>query len=668
MDAKRFLQEFGYIANASNGVLKLRELVLQFAISGKLVDRHEPTVTAVEEIDRAKELKIDYEKNHKIRKSKKKDVNIVIPFSIPDHWATVELDELALYIQRGKSPKYTSFGKCKVISQKCVQWAGFDMEPAKFVTDSSLGTYGKERYLVENDLLLNSTGTGTVGRINVISSLDSQFLVVADSHVTVIRLANANSRFIWCVLASPWAQARIDPDHIEAIVSGSTKQVELNTSTVKGLPIPFPPVEEQTRIVEKVDELMVLCDQLEQQQQKKRKLQNQLRKATLDAVATATSPFELKQHWQRLEANFQNLFSQPEDVEELRLTVKELAIQGKLSQSEITDSDVDRMLEVVSSEIETLKNEGEIKTRKNSAPIDYAQAPFEIPKHWRWKRFPELGVFGRGKSKHRPRNDPKLFTPGVYPLVQTGEVARSTRYITEVHSRYSEFGLNQSKLWKENTLCITIAANIADSGILTFDACFPDSVVGFQPCNELKGNIEYFLTFIETAKARLLEFAPSTAQKNINLAILDSVLIPIPPKDEMTKIVNILNIYDQQCDALKSLLIKQIEVSKLLTTVVVNSFTGLTAFDEEKPMKTPKTELAVSVVLGTIFPAKKESAPLASLVSRANGEIQAKDLWQHSGMDIDTFYAQLKTEVAHGWIAEPEEAVMNVLGESDNND
>ena len=105
--------------------------------------------------------------------------------------------------------------------------------------------------------------------------------------------------------------------------------------------------------------------------------------------------------------------------------------------------------------------------------VNEADEPFQLPLGWTWARFPEVGIFGRGKSKHRPRNDPSLFKDGTHFFVQTGDVARSHGRITSYSSKYNEIGLAQSKKWPKGTLCITIAANIADSGILSFDACFP---------------------------------------------------------------------------------------------------------------------------------------------------------------------------------------------------
>ena len=142
------------------------------------------------------------------------------------------------------------------------------------------------------------------------------------------------------------------------------------------------------------------------------------------------------------------------------------------------------------------------------------------------KTLPEFGEFGRGVSKHRPRNAPELLG-GKYPLIQTGDVANANLYITDYESTYSEEGFKQSKMWKAGTLCITIAATIAKTAILTFDSCFPDSVVGFTP-NEKTNSlfINYWFSFFQKI---LEEQAPAVAQKNINLQVLSELKIITPP-------------------------------------------------------------------------------------------------------------------------------------------
>jgi type I restriction enzyme S subunit len=166
---------------------------------------------------------------------------------------------------------------------------------------------------------------------------------------------------------------------------------------------------------------------------------------------------------------------------------------------------------------------------------DTFQEPYELPQGWRWLRLPEVGELDRGKSRHRPRNDPRLFG-GKYPFIQTGEVRAADRYLSSCSETYNDFGLQQSLLWPVETVCITIAANIAETSILAFEACFPDSIVGFLADVD-KVHAAYVEYFIRTARDDLSTFAPATAQKNINLDILSSVRVPVAPVIEQEEIV-----------------------------------------------------------------------------------------------------------------------------------
>ena len=173
----------------------------------------------------------------------------------------------------------------------------------------------------------------------------------------------------------------------------------------------------------------------------------------------------------------------------------------------------------------------------------------KIPLEWRYIPLKELGDLGRGKSKHRPRNDPKLFDDGKYPFIQTGEVKAATKTITSHTKKYGDFGLQQSKLWPKGTLCITIAANIAETAFLGIDACFPDSVVGFTP----NGTVlpEYIRYFIESQKRRLWAFAPATAQKNINLDTLENLIVPYCNVQEQQAVLSEIESRLSVCDSIE---------------------------------------------------------------------------------------------------------------------
>jgi type I restriction enzyme S subunit len=159
---------------------------------------------------------------------------------------------------------------------------------------------------------------------------------------------------------------------------------------------------------------------------------------------------------------------------------------------------------------------------------------------WMERRLQDVSLeFGRGRSRHRPRNDPSLYG-GEYPFIQTGDVRGSNHYITEFSQTYNETGLAQSKLWPAGTICVTIAANIAETGILSFDACFPDSVIGIvvDPKKTMNEYVEYLL---QSVQARLKAQGKGSAQDNINLGTFENEVFPFPSLSEQAHIVDRLN-------------------------------------------------------------------------------------------------------------------------------
>jgi len=214
------------LTESQEGIASLRSLIIELAVQGRL---HEGSSL--------RELSSD---------------------GLPSHWTRGQLENFADYIQRGKGPKYVDRSPVPVVSQKCVKWSGFDLSEARFVDPLSLSSYKEDRFLRMGDLLWNSTGTGTVGRTALFVPSDKFSKVVADSHVTIVRTTSLVPRFLWCWSASPVVQAQV-----LGATTGSTNQQELNLSTIKALPIAFPTEDEQREIVERVDQLMLLCDELE---------------------------------------------------------------------------------------------------------------------------------------------------------------------------------------------------------------------------------------------------------------------------------------------------------------------------------------------------------------------------------------------------------------------
>lgn len=161
---------------------------------------------------------------------------------------------------------------------------------------------------------------------------------------------------------------------------------------------------------------------------------------------------------------------------------------------------------------------------------------------WSHKKLNELGFVGRGKSRHRPRNDTSLYE-GAYPFIQTGDVKSANFYISEYSQTYNEKGLSQSKLWEPNTLCITIAANIAETAILKIKACFPDSIVGFI-ADQKEADVRFIKYYIDSIKLSMQNVSKGTTQDNLSLDKLLTFDFLTPPLPTQHKIASILSAYD----------------------------------------------------------------------------------------------------------------------------
>ncbi len=255
--------------------------------------------------------------------------------------------------------------------------------------------------------------------------------------------------------------------------------------------------------------------------------------------------------------------------EQIRIAKKLDSLLTKVQSAQAKLEKIPTLLNRYCQSVLAAATTGKLSNNNNSLELDSKG----FPKNWTYKRFKELGELSRGKSKHRPRNDPKLYG-GDYPFIQTGAVAQSDGWIKNHNKTYSEFGLSQSRLFPENTLCITIAANIANTAILTYPVCFPDSVVGFiadeSICNEI-----YIKYLIDIFKEDLELLAPATAQKNINLGILNSLDLPVPSLEEQKEIVRrVENLFSLADHVEKQYQKAKTQVDRLTQSILAKAFRG----------------------------------------------------------------------------------------------
>ncbi|EJG1065272.1 restriction endonuclease subunit S [Vibrio parahaemolyticus O1] len=543
------------------GIKKLRELILELAVRGKLVPQDPNDEPASVLLERIAAEKAQLVKEKKIKRSKALPLVSTDeqPFQLPKGWAWERIGTFGV-VGTGATP---SRAKPEYWEPAEFNWVSSGETSELFVSATKERISGLA--LEETNVSIYPKGTLIVAmygqgktRGQITELLDSAGTNQACAAIQLVELSQGHKSYVKLFFRKAYLDLRSQ--------SAGGAQPNLNVGKISNTVIPVPPLPEQHRIVAKVDELMALCDQLEQQTETSIEAHQVLVTTLLDTLTNSADADDLMQNWARISEHFDTLFTTEESIDQLKQTILQLAVMGKLVPQDPSDEPAAELLKRIAEEKAQLVKDKKIKKQKALPPISEDEKPFELPSGWEWCRLPDLGELARGKSKHRPRNDPKLYENGNIPLVQTGDVARANGTILTYTAKYNEFGLAQSQLWPKGTLCITIAANIADTATLGFDACFPDSVVGYTPY-EKSIPTTYFDYFIQTAKANLEKFAPSTAQKNINLEILSNVLVPCPATQEFQRIVDKIYEIASICEALK----RQVKDSQIIQTKLTNA-------------------------------------------------------------------------------------------------
>ena len=569
MNAERLLAHYERIADAPDAIDRLRRFILDLAVRGKLVPQDPNDEPASELLKRIAKEKARLVKVGEIRKQPTLQP---IPepealYSLPKTWTWVRLGDIFDYdVGTKRDPKELEKSLWlleledieKDTSKTVHRLRVSDRNPQSTKSEFQHGDilYGKLRPYLNKVVVADEPGYSSTEIVAI-----RPFLRLYPEYCAV---AFRRPDFV---------------AYVERLGRG-TKMPRLRTPDAVVAPFPLPPLAEQHRIVAKVDELMGLCDRLAAARAEREATRDRLAAASL-ARLNAPDPETFQDDARFVLGALPALTARPDQIKRLRQTILNLAVRGKLVQQDPNDEPASELLKRIAKEKARLVKEGKAKRQDALAEIQINQAPFDLPDGWVWGRFPEVGTFGRGKSKHRPRNDPALFDGGQHLMIQTGDVARSQGFIKTYTNKYNDFGLSQSFKWPKGTLCITIAANIADSGILSFDACFPDSVVGFIPVSMFE-NARYFEYFVRTAKANLLEFAPATAQKNINLEILTQVLIPLPPLAEQHRIVAKVDALMALCDRLEASLTATADTRRrLLDALLAEALAPVAARERE---------------------------------------------------------------------------------------
>ncbi|MEM5345793.1 restriction endonuclease subunit S [Paraburkholderia azotifigens] len=576
MDAQQFLAEFSYIANAPGGVERLRTLVLQLAVQGRLFNRQGP-------------------------------------------WRRYVLGELGKWGSGGTPAKTHA------------DYYGGDI-PWLVIGDLNDGDVRSASATITQKGLANSAaklippGALLIGMYGSIGKLGITGIPCATNQAIAHCIVNerlALTRYLFIFV-------RANRGILFAQGKGLAQQ-NISQTILKAQRIDLPSVEEQSHIVAKVDELMALCNQLEAQQQVRRNLQNALRQATLQALPNAQSPHELQDSWHRLQANLGYLFSEPGDVRLFRDALIDLALRG------------------------VLLPESKLATQDDSSGNGLGP----LPTGWEWKTLVDLSEYITSGSRGW-----KAYTSSAGDSFIRSQDIRQDALIFDSPAfvNLPERVEGKRTLVRPGDLLLTITGGNVGRCAVTPDLpnkAYVSQHVALIRLHEpnLSEFVHFWMVNAFGGRAFLARYIYGD-KPGLNLAQVGSVPIPVPPASALSEILASLRRHQELCGELAQLLDAKCDVAIRLSVAAVAALTGVTLEqNQDTSVKAPQTELVAPLCLGTP-PDVKTQAPLATILARHNGEMTARDLWQRFGGEIDAFYAQLKTEVTHGWIAVPAVAEM----------
>jgi type I restriction enzyme S subunit len=591
MNPERLLKHFNEIAEAPDAIPRLRRFILDLAVRGKLVEQDpadEPAAKLLMKIEAEKKRLVEageIPKDKPLSPIKKAEV----PFDIPQNWSWARLRYVASYIQRGKSPQYAGGEGRPVISQKCVQWDGLHLEWAKAITPESLESYEPIRFLRDGDLLWNSTGTGTIGRVVRVGHPDEG--LVCDSHVTVVRCLLVDERFI-CI----WLRSGHVYGTIEERAAGATNQVELTAGIANNQITPIPPLAEQHRIVAKVDELMALCDEMEAAQQKRERRRDRLVAATLNGLGmdslgrdvsgmdvfgrpndpnipqsegrdrSPNGPQSIKsgafgESALPCETALPKFFlthltcltTRPEHIQQFRQTILNLAVRGKLVPQDPNDEPAAGLLMRITTEKKKLMAGAEIAKSAYGSEVETISGPSAIPSQWLWVTWESIAL-KIGDIDHEMPETVKVGIPYISPrdffpnnridfngakTVSEADFIRLSGKIKPdkgdiIYPRYGTIG--------ENRL-----VDVQRNFLASYSCAVIKVLHGF-----INPKYQYFFSISDLTRGQAKAAENKATQANVGIKSIKAFRFPLPPLAEQNRIVVKVEELMRLCDELES--------------------------------------------------------------------------------------------------------------------
>ena len=536
------------------GIKKLRELILELAVRGKLVPQDandEPASVLLEKIAEEK-AQLIADKNITGKKQKQKPLPAITdeekPFALPSGWAFERLGNLTSRLGSGSTPRggknaYVESGIIFLRSQN-VWNDGLKLDDTAYITDE---THQKmvNTHVFPHDVLLNITGA-SLGR----STIFPENLVTANvsQHVTVIRLLEQQMcKFLHLGILSPLVQKLVWGRQVGMAIEGLSKKV------LEQFEFPVPPLAEQHRIVAKVDELMALCDQLEQQTEQSLTAHQTLVEVLLAAFTESKDVNDFQANWQRISEHFDVLFTTEHSIEHLKQTILQLAVMGKLVPQNPSDEPASVLLEKIAEEKAQLIADKKIKKQKPLPAITDEEKPFELPSGWQYERIGTFGIVGTGSTPSR--SNPDYWQPAEFNWVSSGET--SEFFVNETKEKVSALAIKETNvsLYPAGTLIVAMYGQGKTRGQITellSEAGTNQACAAIRLVNDSLHHKGYVKLYFRKAYAELRSHAAGGAQPNLNVGKISNTVLALPPLAEQQRIVAKVDELMALCEHLKT--------------------------------------------------------------------------------------------------------------------
>ena len=527
------------------GIKKLRELILELAVRGKLTDQQVKTENAADVINDAVAAK-DILSNEMNVRADKEAYSPVELLELPTNWTTICIGQIACVLGGKRIPKghalsdeKTKFVYLRVTDMKNQSIDDVDL---KYISEEVFGNISK--YTISKDDIY-ITIAGTIGAVGCVPEYLDGANLTENAAKLVFRCLSID--YLTLVLQSSFVQSQF----AEAV--NKMAQPKLSLASIKHTTVIVPPIQEQHRIVAKVDELMALCDQLELRSESQLAAHQTLVETLLATLTDCADAGELAQNWARLSTHFDTLFTTEASIDALKQAILQLAVMGKLVPQDPSDEPASVLLERIAAEKAQLIKEKKIKKKKNIVDFEgLDDLKKQIPNSWEWIRLADTADLVRGGSP-RPAGDPRFYG-GNIPFLKVGDITRKkSKFVEGFNSTITEAGLHKTRLIETRTVLLSNSgATLGIPAICTFSATFNDGVAAFVEQSKFIFD-EYLYLYLSTISKWFLDIASrGQGQPNLNTDIIKATWFALPPLEEQHRIVARVDKLMALCDHLQS--------------------------------------------------------------------------------------------------------------------